>query len=100
MALQDNLTNRGGQDWDIALRNAFDQADALIAAKADADHTHGAGGAVAGIGVSANRPAVAEGYIHSETDTGKVVVLKADGALNYELARAEDAALAAMIFGG
>ena len=100
MALQDNLPQRGGQDWDIGLRNALDQAEALIAEKAPAQHTHGAGGEVVGIGLSTSRPAVADGYLYSETDTGQVVVLKADGGLNYRLASTDDAALAAIIYGG
>ena len=100
MALQDNLPQRGGQDWDIGLRNALDQAEALIAEKAPAQHTHGAGGEVVGIGPSTSRPAVADGYLYSETDTGQVVVLKADGGLDYRLASTDAAALAAIIYGG
>lgn len=100
MALQDNLPQRGGQDWDIGLRNALDQAEALIAEKAPAQHTHGAGGEVVGIGLSTSRPAVADGYLYSETDTGQVVVLKADGGLDYRLASTDAAALAAIIYGG
>ena len=43
---------------------------------------------------------MADGYLYSETDTGRVVVLKADGTLDYRLASSDDAALAAIIYGG
>jgi hypothetical protein len=57
----------------------------LAATKADADHSHGGSGEVISIGTSDARPAVADGYVHAETDalsgTGQIVMLDAAGGL-------------------
>jgi hypothetical protein len=81
MALQDNLPNRGGQDWDIALRNAFDQADALIAGKAPLDHDHGAGGIVVSRGPAAGRPALGAPSLYINTDDNVTELLDGAGAV-------------------
>jgi|GEM_PF-7100003 len=54
---------------------------AQLAGKAASDHTHGAGGTVVGIGTTAGRAAVTDGYIQSETDTLQIELLDASGAV-------------------
>ena len=53
-----------------------------------------------GIGTSTTRPAVADGYIHSETDRDQLAVLNADASLRYRVPSSDEAALMAMILGG
>lgn len=55
----------------------------LFTNKADADHTHGAGGQVMGIGDAGARPALVAGFLHSEpgasAEAAALVMLNADG---------------------
>ena len=58
--------------------------DELAAGKADANHSHGTGGEVVSIGAPDARPAVTDGFIHSEpgasADETALVILNADGS--------------------
>ena len=57
--------------------------DELAEGKADANHSHGTGGEVVSIGAADARPAVTDGFIHSEpgasADETALVILNADG---------------------
>ena len=88
------------KNWGASLRSWVVQVGSDLAGKADADHSHGAGGEVVGIGLSTNRPAVSDGYIHSETDTDQLAVLNADASLRYRVPCSDEVALMAMILGG
>jgi hypothetical protein len=80
------------------LTKCRDTVDDLYTGKADADHSHGAGGEVISIGTSDARPAVANGYIHSETDEGQLAVLDASGKVVF-LVSPEQYALVADFLG-
>ena len=89
-----------GTDYVDKIPSFMDAVGSDVDGKAPAQHTHGAGGEVVGIGLSTSRPAVADGYLYSETDTGQVVVLKADGTLASSLVALDGAIYVAMLMGG
>ncbi len=88
------------KNWGASLRSWVVQVGSDLAGKADADHSHGAGGEVVGIGLSTNRPAVSDGYIHSETDKDQLAVLNADGSVRYQVVGLDGVIYIATMMGG
>lgn len=72
---------KGALNWHTLLNSFMDAVGSDMTGKAPATHTHGAGGEVAAIGGTSGRPAVAAGFIYSNTDRAKLEILSANGSL-------------------